>query len=144
VDFKTLQGTLQVKTDQSLKNQAAQSVGIKKRKEATFLLHLRVVWWNNNVERERERELSTDSIKQVSSTPHLYPSKLVQFTHQTYKLHHPVLHFNSNRQLWFPRAILSCVSKRVHNEKMMLSRTSYIWVFLSFYTHFHSTHLQWF
>jgi len=61
----------------------------QKTKEATFLLHLRIIWWNNNVERERERkterELSTESIKQVSSTPHLYPSKLVQCTHQTYK-----------------------------------------------------------
>jgi hypothetical protein len=28
----------------------------QKMKEATFLLHLRIVWWNNNVEREREKE----------------------------------------------------------------------------------------
>jgi hypothetical protein len=45
VDFHTtLQGTLQVKTDQSLKNQAAQSVGTKnKRSNFPFAFKNRLV-----------------------------------------------------------------------------------------------------
>jgi hypothetical protein len=110
-------------------------------------LHLRIVWWNNNVEREREREREralnwlhkTGFINSPSVSIQISPNVPTRHTSSIIQFYISIQNVSSDSLMpyW-------AVYHSVYTMKRWCWAEPRICVFLSFYTHFHSTHLQWF